>query len=142
MRALVLNLSFAATIAGAAPACAADVTVKDAWFRSLPAGLPAGGYFTLHNGGRNAVTLTGAESTACGMLMLHKSEDKGGMSAMMDMPSIAIAPGGDLKFAPGGYHLMCMQPVMKPGAAVLVTLQFADGAKLRTNFAIKNARGQ
>ena len=109
---------------------------------ALPAGLPAGGYFTLHNGGNAPVKLTGADSPACGMLMLHKSEDKGGMSQMMDVPDITVPAGGDLKFAPGGYHLMCMQPKMQPGSVVSVTLQFADGTKTYVNFAVKNARGR
>ncbi len=144
MRSWILSFLFVAATAAAAPAQAADVTVKDAWFRALPAGLPAGGYFTLHNGGQSPITLTGAESSACGMLMLHKSEDKGGMSAMMDKPSIVVPAGGDLKFAPGGYHLMCTDPTpaMKAGTVVPVTLQFTGGAKLAASFAVKNARGQ
>jgi len=128
----------------AAPACAANVTVNDGWFRSLPAKLPAGGYFTLHNGGAQTITLTGADSPACGMLMLHKTEDKNGTGMMMDMPSIPVPAGSDLKFAPGSYHLMCMDPTpeMKIGASVPVTLDFADGSKVTASFAVKNAKGQ
>ncbi len=139
----LLELVLAALLL-AAPAHAADVTVKDGWFRSLPANLPAGGYFTLHNGGMIAVTLTGASSPACGMLMLHRTENKGGTGMMMDMPSIKLAAGSDLTFTPGDYHLMCMDPTaaMKPGASVPVTLDFADGAKITSSFAVKNARGQ
>lgn len=128
----------------AAPAQAATVTVKDAWFRSLPAKLPAGGYFTLHNGGDKTITLTGAESSACGMLMLHKTESKNGTGMMMDMPTVAVPANSDLKFAPGGYHLMCMDPTpaMKPGATVSVTFDFADGTKTHVPFQVKNAKGE
>jgi len=127
-----------------APVFAAGVTVKDGWFRALPANLPSGGYFTLHNGDAQTLTLTGAESPACGMLMLHKTENKGGTGMMMDMPTVAVPAGSDLAFSPGGYHLMCMgpKPAMKPGATVPVTLDFADGSKVSANFAVKNARGQ
>ncbi len=115
-------------------ASAADVplTVSEAWFRALPSGLPAGGYFTLHNNGPAAVSLTGAESSACGMLMLHKSENGGGMSSMTDVSSVDVAAGKSVSFAPGGYHLMCMQPAaaMKPGSTVKVTFTFAGGAKV------------
>src|SRR5690348_2252534 len=106
------------------------VTVANAWFRSLPANLPAGGYFELRTAGRWPVILTGAASDACGMLMLHKSERKSGMESMSDVNAIDIPTGGTLKFAPGGYHLMCMnpRPVMKPGAAISVTLNFSDGS--------------
>lgn len=130
------------------PVCAwadgATATVSDGWFRSLPSGLPAGGYFSLHNNGTATITLTGASSLACGMLMLHKSENMGGMSKMDDVSSLDVPPGGELKFAPGGYHLMCMSPTaaMKPGGTVEVTLEFEGGAKLESEFAVRNASGK
>jgi periplasmic copper chaperone A len=137
-----LLLLFALLIA--TPAFAAQVTVTNAWFRALPAKLPSGGYFTLHNGGAAPITLTGAESPACGMLMLHKSSDMNGMSSMSDVASVPVPAGGTLQFAPGGYHLMCMNPApaMKPGASVSVTLDFADGTKATLLFAVKNAAGR
>jgi len=137
-------LSLAALLALSTSAFAGDVVVTSGWFRALPAGLPSGGYFTLHNDSNKTVTLTGASSPACGILMLHKSEDKGGTMEMMDTPTIAVPAGTDLKFAPGGYHLMCMNATaaMKPGKTVAVTLELQDGTKLPATFAVKNAKGQ
>lgn len=119
-------------------------TVTDAWFRALPAGLPSGGYFTLANPGAQTISLTAADSPACGMLMLHKSSDTGGMSMMSDVSSVAVPAGGTVKFAPGSYHLMCMEPTpqMKPSAKVPVTLFFADKSKLQVMFDVKNAKGR
>ena len=54
-------------------------TVTYGWFRFLPAGLPAGGYFTAQNIGNHDLAITGAQSPACGTLMLHKSRDTGGI---------------------------------------------------------------
>ena len=126
---------------GAAPA---GVTVQDAWIRALPAAVPSGGYFTLHNGGSKTVVLTGASSPGCGMLMLHKSEDKGGMSSMAAVTEVPVAAGANVQFSPGGFHLMCMEakPAIKPGATVPVTLSFKDGGKLTAPFAVRNAAGQ
>ncbi len=141
----VLEAIFAVALAAVPEsAVAAPVTVSDGWFRALPANLPAGGYFTLHNGGTTEVALTGAASPACATLMLHKSETMNGMAQMTDAKNILVAPGSTLKFAPGGYHLMCMDPTaeMKPGATVFVTLQFLGGNAITTPFAVKNARGQ
>ncbi len=134
----------AALLLSTANAFASPVTISDGWFRALPANLPSGGYFTLHNGGAAQVVLTGASSSACGTLMLHKSETMGGMAQMSDVVSVPIAPGATLTFAPGGYHLMCMNPTpaMKPGATVSVTLHFGGGVTMTTPFAVKNARGQ
>lgn len=123
---------------------AAPLTVTDAWFRALPANLPAGGYFTLHNGTNKTLTLDKAETQACGMLMLHKSEEMSGMASMSDVAQIDVPAGGTLAFAPGGYHLMCMgpTPMLKVGASVSVTLEFADGSKVSAPFAVRSATGK
>ncbi len=123
---------------------ASTVVVSDAWIRALPGNLPAGGYFTLHNGTAKTLTLSGAASPACGMLMLHKSDTMGGMASMSDVKTIDIAPGGALKFTPGGYHLMCMAPTdaIKRGATIDVTLEFAGGTKLKSPFAVRGANGR
>jgi len=126
----------------ATPAFAGPLSVSDAWFRSLPAKLPAGGYFVLHNNGDANAMLTGASSPACGMLMLHKSESSGGMGMMDMVMNVPVPAHGVVEFAPGGYHLMCDAPAMKPGAIVPVMLQFADDTKLEANFKVKNAKGQ
>ena len=137
-------LSFALLLVLNTSAFAGDVVVTGGWFRALPASVPSGGYFTLHNGSNKTITLTGASSPACGMLMLHKTEDKGGTMDMMDMPSIPVPAGTDLKFAPGGYHLMCMSPsaAIKPGAQVPVTLKFANGTSVQSDFSVRNASGK
>lgn len=125
-------------------ASAGELTVTDAWIRALPPSVPSGGYFTLHNSGAGPVTLTGAASPACGMLMLHKSENHGGMGSMEDVIRVAVPAGGSVAFAPGGYHLMCMQagPAIKPGNTVDVTLQFAGGAAITTAFTVRSASGK
>jgi copper(I)-binding protein len=127
----------------AAPALAAEVEVSGGWFRALPAGLPAGGYFTLRNTGNDAAVLTGASSSACGMVMLHKSVEKGGMSRMVHVDSVTVPAHGAVAFKPGGYHLMCMKPkpAMTPGARIAVTLEFADGTRTDARFVVKNANG-
>ena len=137
-----------AALLAAAPAIAQAspdaVTVTEGWIRALPPSVPSGGYFTLRNGGDMAVTLTGADSPACGMLMLHKSEDHGGMGGMDDVAEVDVPAGGTLRFAPGGYHLMCMDagPAIKPGASVPVTLSFKDGGHVTAKFQVRNAAGK
>ena len=125
-------------------ALAQGVSATNAWFRALPSGLPAGGYFTLHNSGGTTVELVAAKSPACGMLMLHRSTESGGVSRMEDVKSTAIPPGHTLEFAPGGYHLMCMEPgaAMSPGKHVPVALIFADHRRIDVDFDVKGAAGQ
>ena len=66
------------------------------------------------------------------------------MSSMEDVASVPVAAGETVKFAPGGYHLMCMNPTpaMKAGNSVSVTFKFSDGSKTVVNFAVRNARGE
>jgi copper(I)-binding protein len=145
MRSKVRASLLAVVLAGSAcPAVAGSVTVAKAWFRALPAGLPAAGYFSLHNGGASPVVLASAQTPACSMLMLHLSTDTGGMSRMNDVQAVTVPAGGTIDFAPGGYHLMCMgaTPAMTPGGAVSVTLGFADGSKVTTPFPVKTAAGK
>ena len=134
----------AAMIASAAPVRAADIAIVDAWFRALPSGQPAGGYFTMHNRGAAPAELVAAASVACGMLMLHQSMNASGTSKMMDVKSVGVPAGGTVAFAPGGYHLMCTDPgaAMTPGKTVPVTLVFSDGSKAHANFTVKNAAGK
>jgi len=126
-----------------AAARAGEIAISDGWFRALPAGLPSGGYFRLHNGTDRPILLTGAHSPACGMLMLHRTMSTGGMEHMMPAGDLDVAPGGTLVFAPGGYHLMCMEPTpaMKPGAIVTVTLMFAGGGAVTSDFIVRGAAG-
>jgi copper(I)-binding protein len=137
------SIAILAVLLGGLPAEAAQVTVSDAWFRALPSNLPAGGYFTLHNAG-NDVKLTGAQSPACGMLMLHRSTTNGGMAEMTMVDSVDVPRGGSLSFSPGDYHLMCTAPTsaMTPGAHVPVTLKFSDGTAVTATFDVRNASGK
>jgi copper(I)-binding protein len=126
------------------PALAASVTVSGAWIRALPAQLPAAGYFIAHNTGKSAIAITGAQAAACGTLMLHQSVRGNGMDRMEHVTRVAVPAGGTAAFAPGGYHLMCVNPkaAIRPGAQIPVTLRFSDGTNLTVPFAVRNARGK
>ena len=123
---------------------AAPFDVTGAWFRALPGKLPAGGYFTAQNNSRRDVAITGASSDACGMLMIHQSSNKGGMSSMDMMERVTIPANGQIRFAPGGYHLMCTGPTpkMKIGARVPVVLSLSDGTAVAVGFTVRGATGK
>ena len=131
-------------IASASAARAPAVTVTGGWLRFLTGAIPAGGYFVLRNDGAKPLVLTGARSPDCGAVMLHQSSDSGGMSMMRAVSSLPVAAGGTLRFAPGGYHLMCMQPAptLRPGASVPFTLEFADGSTVAVPLTVRGATGR
>lgn len=124
-----------------AGALAANVIVSNAWVRALPGN--AAGYFTMRNDGDTAVSLIGIRTDACGMAMLHRTSSGGGMASMSDVESVPLAPHETVKFAPGGYHVMCMEPsaAVRPGKSVTMTLKFSDKSQTRIVFAVKNAAG-
>ena len=62
-----MKLSLLFLMASTAAATAAPFDVTDAWFRSLPGGVPAGGYFTAQNNSGREVAITGVQSSACGI---------------------------------------------------------------------------
>jgi periplasmic copper chaperone A len=125
------------------PAFAAGaVTVEQPWLRLIIKDRPAAGYMTLRNTGDGPAMLTGASSPGCGMLMLHQSKQENGVEKMLHVPSITIAAHGTFNFAPGGYHLMCMQPQMQVGESVPVTLTFKNGQTVTAQFPVKGAGGK
>jgi len=122
----------------------ADMPVKNAWIRALPMGLPSAGYFTLFNDTRKDMILTGATSSACRQLTLHKSETTGGLCRMIDLPEVDVPALSSVSFMPGSYHLMCMglDPQKKPGTIIDMILLFKDGTRLPARFAVRNAAGK
>ena len=137
-----MKLSLLLLAASTVAANAAPFDVTDAWFRTLPGGVPAGGYFTAQNNSGREVAITGVHADACGMLMMHQSSNKGGMSGMDMVDKVTVPPGGTVKFAPAGYHLMCEQPKMKIGAKVPVTLHLAGGNSVAVAFEVRGAAGK
>jgi hypothetical protein len=58
---------------------------------------------------------------------------------MRPVKSVSVPPHGTVSFAPGGYHLMCMQPQpsMQVGSSATVTLKFEGGQSLTQSFPVK-----
>lgn len=137
-------LAMLTCVAAAAPATA-TLRVENPWIRWLPANLPAAAYVKIVNDGAAPARLTGASSPDYGKVMLHRSQSMGGVDRMTAVSGLDIPPHGSAALAPGGYHLMLMQPAhaVKPGDTVELTLQFAGGAKLKVEFPVlpANASG-
>jgi periplasmic copper chaperone A len=127
----------------AAPALAdpASVMVSDCWIRMLPGDLPSGGYFSVMNMSDKPIDLTGVQTDAFGMAMLHQTQSNGSTSKMVMVDKATIPANGTLTFAPGGYHLMLEKPkqTVKVGTSISMTFSFSDGEKVSSKCAVKNA---
>jgi copper(I)-binding protein len=140
----LLLLLVVARAPNAAPADAAptDAAVTQGRMQVLLPSRPAAGYFALENRGNTPLALSGASAPDCGSLMLHQSKTEGDMASMAMVASVPVPPHGSIRFAPGGYHLMCMQPsgaLLNRSGTETVTLHFADGGSVTAPFAIQGA---
>jgi copper(I)-binding protein len=109
------------------PALAAGpVTVSGAWARAtLPHQDEGVAYLTLQSAAGD--TLTSVASPEAGMVMLHATTEKNGMSDMQDMDSLKLPAGQAVTLAPGGMHLMLMdlKHPLKAGDSLHLSLTFA-----------------
>ena len=111
----------------------ADVSVRDAWVRETPPGMTMmAGYLELRNNTSLPQVLVAAGSPGFGSVMIHRTIVKDGVAGMMHASQIELAPNASLVFAPGGYHLMLMNPkrTLRAGERVDFNLEFRGGLVL------------
>jgi copper(I)-binding protein len=141
-RALLSALLLAVTmVAQAGPP---PVAIGDARIRWLPGELPMAGYFSMTSHASTPLQLVGAASPAFGHVMLHRSLHESGVTRMVQVEGVDLAPGQTVVFEPGGYHLMLMyrKKALHPGDEVPVTLRFGDGETLEVPFRVEGAQGK
>jgi copper(I)-binding protein len=114
----------------AAAAEEAGVSVRDAWVRETPPGIAmTAGYMVLQNNTSRSQVLVAASSSGFETVMIHRTIAKEGMTGMKHAPQIELLPNASLLFAPGGYHLMLLNPkrTLRAGDRVDITLEFRGG---------------
>ena len=112
----------------------AGVSVRDAWVRETPPGVAMmAGYMVLQNNTSRSQVLVAARSSGFEIVMIHRTIVKEGLTGMEHAPKIEILPNASLIFAPGGYHLMLMNPkrTLRAGDPVVINLEFRGGLVLR-----------
>jgi len=135
-------LLFALATGIALPACARDCapTVEEGWVRLPPVTMPMlAGFGRISNACGSPVTIVGASSPSFGDVSVHETRIVDGVSRMRAMPRLQIEAGSEATLAPGGLHLMLMQPRSKlaPGESVQVEFQLEDGGVLRGEFEVR-----
>ncbi|HET6551970.1 MAG TPA: copper chaperone PCu(A)C [Dyella sp.] len=120
---------------------AEHIHASQAWIRVLPGDLPAGAYVTLENTSDQPAMLRSATTPRYASVMLHKSSSEGGVSRMAMVESLAIPAHGKAELSPGGYHLMLSKAgtPLSVGENIKITLHFADGSTLDTDFVARPA---
>jgi copper(I)-binding protein len=124
----------AAALGSAAPATACEgLEIADAWVREPPPGATAAAaYARLRNTGPKALRIDRVYARDFGMAMLHETVRDGDRVAMRHREQITVPAGGEVRLAPGGLHVMLMQPTRMPPAGATTELGFGCGAAERT----------
>ena len=110
----------------------AELEISEARIKNLPPSVPVrAGYMTIDNPSQITVSIVAIRSDAFASVEIHRSVMQDGMMRMNLVESLQIAPGGRLQLAPGGLHLMMMQPVQatRPGEDIQIILQLDDGSE-------------
>ena len=118
----------------------AGVSVRDAWVRETPPGVAMmAGYMALRNNTSRSQVLVAASSSGFASVMIHRTIVKDGIAGMVHVSRIELAPNASLIFAPGGYHLMLMNPkrTLRAGASVVINLEFRGGLVLPVAFEVR-----
>jgi copper(I)-binding protein len=118
----------------------AGVSVRDAWVRETPPGVAMmAGYMVLQNKTSRSQVLVAASSSGFESVMIHRTIVKDGMAGMVHASQIELTANASLIFAPGGYHLMLLNPkrTLRAGDRVDITLEFRDGLVLPVAFEVR-----
>lgn len=126
----------------ALPACARDCVpqVREGWVRLPPMAMPMmAGFGRIENRCATPVTIVGVSSPAFADVSLHETRVVDGVSRMRALPELRIAPEAAAMLAPGGLHLMLMQPraALAPGGTIVVEFALQGGGVLRGEFVVR-----
>ncbi len=118
----------------------AGVSVRDAWVRETPPGMAmTAGYMVLQNKTSRPQVLVAARSSGFETVTIHRTIAREGMTGMEHAPQIELLPNASLLFAPGGYHLMLLNPkrTLHAGDRVDITLEFRGGLVLPVAYEVR-----
>lgn len=110
------------------------VAIMNSWVREAHEKATVNaGYMTLVNAGDEEVTLLKVESDAYDKIEVHEMVMVDGMMEMREVKDLSIPGNGQIRFEPGGKHLMLMGPKehLTTGQKVDMTLVFKSG-KIQT----------
>ena len=120
----------------------AAIAVQSPWARATPPAAPTGAiYFTLHNAGPGDDRLIAASTPAAKKAELHTHLMEGDIMRMREVASVPVPAGKDVRFVPGGYHVMLMglNHPLKQGDKVELTLTFEKAGKITVSAPIMAA---
>lgn len=118
----------------------AQLHIDHPWSREMPPVAPtAAAYFVVHNKGSADDRLLTVETPVAGKAEIHEHAHVGGMMKMQQVQNVVIPAGGEVKFAPMGYHVMLfnLKQQAKEGDRFPLTLTFEKAGAVTVEVAVQ-----
>lgn len=118
----------------------AELDIHSAWVKNLPPTIPVrAGYMTVHNAQTHAISIVAIHSDAFASVEIHQTIKQDGMMRMEPVPTLTIEPDSTVQLAPGGLHLMMMNPTnpTKPGDSLEIVIKLDDGSTQNLKMTVK-----
>ncbi|CAO3435714.1 copper chaperone PCu(A)C [Azospirillum endophyticum] len=143
----ILGIATALALFGTGPALAhsykaGPIEIGHPWARATAPSAPNGGaYLSLTNTGTTEDHLVSASTPVAEKAELHTHLNENGVMKMREVPPIAIAPGQEVKLAPGGLHIMLLglKHPLEKGARIPLTLRFEKAGAVDVEIAVEAA---
>jgi periplasmic copper chaperone A len=128
---------FTLTAAVALGACAQEeaLMVTDAYVQFSPVREnPSAAYFTI-KGGPQDVSLIGVSTEVAIRTEMHETMSGGGMASMKPITNVPVPAGSEVKFEPGGKHVMLwsINPGLQPPKRITLTFAFSNGERIQAD---------
>ena len=110
------------------------------WSREMPPVAPtAAAYFVVHNKGDADDRLLTVETPVASKAEIHEHAHVGGMMKMQQVQNVVIPAGGEVKFAPMGYHVMLfnLKQQAQAGDRFPLTLTFEKAGPVTVEVAVQ-----
>ena len=117
-----------------------QLQVRKPWIREpVPGATVAAGYLELINPSAESIEITSVESTCCGGTSLHRTVVAGDRVSMVGEPSITVPAHGQTTLAPGGAHLMLMDPkiTLLAGGRIELNIHCASGSPVTATAVVR-----
>jgi copper(I)-binding protein len=121
------------------PIASAELDIRDPWIKNLPPSVPVrAGYMTIHNPQTKTVSIVSLRSDAFASIEIHQTIEQDGMMRMEQMSSLKIESNSSVQLAPGGLHLMMMNPSepTQPGDLLEIVIILDDGSEQRVEMQV------
>ncbi len=121
------------------PIASAELDIRDPWIKNLPPSVPVrAGYMTIHNPQTKTVSIVSLRSDAFASIEIHQTIEQDGMMRMDQMSSLKIESNSSVQLAPGGLHLMMMNPSepTQPGDLLEIVIILDDGSEQRVEMQV------